>query len=409
MPHDGTLSTSLMATSSTSSGGEAGQRAARAGEGARSAGVPGRGGDAEGRPRRRSAPSSFSPPARSLERSTAPDERQSLARFLGDGAGAEVETGEQHAWPGDVLQSVFDAATRWGIRRDGSSRAPPSKRGTPRSLEQRRTPVRSLRRGSPRGEDPDAPLASAAELPASSAARRSLRSSAPAGLIDADRGHVPGVGSQRPDAVDPARDGGIGSGVKRGAIISPARVHEHIRALSDSSHHQHMHNSHKLVLRAFLASDARDKGISDLVGILKLGVGDMPRTAHDSPLHDQTLVFAPDKRSEAVSAKAAMRGSRSPCSRTFFIHAVDPSNAQSWILEVVLQIERNAQSTLVKHYQVRYFFISQVVGGKRCTNQSARMRPPENSPSQHAALSGENQGLTSRAVRSWRAQRPARL
>lgn len=122
--------------------------------------------------------------------------------------------------------------------------------------------------------------------------------------------------------------------------------------ISDISH-QHMHNSHKLVLRAFLASDARDKGISDIIGILKLNVGDMPHPAHDSPIHDQVLVLAADKRSEAVSAKAAMRASRSPSSRTFFIHAVDSSNAQSWMLEVVLQIERNAHSALLKNYQVR--------------------------------------------------------
>ena len=34
-----------------------------------------------------------------------------------------------------------------------------------------------------------------------------------------------------------------------------------------------------------------------------------------------------------------MRASRSPSSRTFFIHAVDVRNAESWMLEVVLQIE----------------------------------------------------------------------
>jgi hypothetical protein len=50
--------------------------------------------------------------------------------------------------------------------------------------------------------------------------------------------------------------------------------------------------------------------------------------------------------------KAAMRASRSPSSRTFFIHAVDERNAESWMLEVVLQIARSAQSDLVKWYDV---------------------------------------------------------
>jgi len=138
---------------------------------------------------------------------------------------------------------------------------------------------------------------------------------------------------------------------------------------------QHTHNSHKLVLRAFLESDAREKGIADVIGVLKLSVGETPCAAHDSPLCDQTLVLAPDKRSEAVSAKAAMRASRSPSSRTFFIHAVEASNAQRWMIEVVLQIERNAQSALVKHYQV---FNSNKQYITRCASSesSPRIDPP---------------------------------
>lgn len=133
------------------------------------------------------------------------------------------------------------------------------------------------------------------------------------------------------------------------AHLSPV-IQKNLKTIMDTNH-AHAHNSHKVVLRAFLQSDARESQISDVVGVLKLKLGDAKEQGQDSPLHGQTLLLASDKRSEAVSAKAAMRSSRSPNSRTFFIHAVDPRNLQSWMLEVVLQIERSSQSALVKFYE----------------------------------------------------------
>lgn len=131
--------------------------------------------------------------------------------------------------------------------------------------------------------------------------------------------------------------------------LSPV-IQKNLKTIMDTNH-AHAHNSHKVVLRAFLQSDTRESEISDVVGVLKLKVGDAKEPGSESPLHGQTLLLASDKRSEAVSAKAAMRSSRSPNSRTFFIHAVDPRNLQSWMLEVVLQIERSSQSALVKFYE----------------------------------------------------------
>ena len=127
-------------------------------------------------------------------------------------------------------------------------------------------------------------------------------------------------------------------------------LQKNMKSILDTSH-SHAHNAHKVVLRAVLESEARDNDMNDVVGVLKLKVND-PHDTKDSPLREtQTLMLSHDKRSESVSAKAAMRSSRSPSSRTFFIHAVDARNAQRWMLEVVLQIQRGTQSALVKYYE----------------------------------------------------------
>jgi hypothetical protein len=62
-----------------------------------------------------------------------------------------------------------------------------------------------------------------------------------------------------------------------------------------------------------------------------------------------------------------MRASRSPSSRTFFIHAVDVRNAESWMLEVVLQIE----AQILKKYSIFQKL------SKLLTACSARGRPPD--------------------------------
>jgi hypothetical protein len=107
-----------------------------------------------------------------------------------------------------------------------------------------------------------------------------------------------------------------------------------------------------VVLRAYLESDARESELADVIGVINLKT----RQAEDTPLRGETLLLAKDKLSSnkgrLPGTKAAMRASRSPSSRTFFIHAVDERNAESWMLEVVLQIARSAQSDLVKWYDV---------------------------------------------------------
>ena len=143
---------------------------------------------------------------------------------------------------------------------------------------------------------------------------------------------------------------GIGNGERGGASISP-KTQKMLKALQDSSH-VHTHNCHKVVLRAYLESDARESELADVIGVINLKT----RQAEDTPLRGETLLLAQDKLSSnkgrLPGTKAAMRASRSPSSRTFFIHAVDERNAESWMLEVVLQIARSAQSDLVKWYGV---------------------------------------------------------
>ncbi|MGB1607982.1 MAG: hypothetical protein ACPIOQ_85425, partial [Promethearchaeia archaeon] len=105
--------------------------------------------------------------------------------------------------------------------------------------------------------------------------------------------------------------------------------------------HAHAHNSHKVVLRAFLQHDTREHEMDDMIGVLKLQVGQGDAKDSSPVPEPRTLLLAPEKvlhgnqSSKVASAKASMRASRSPSSRTFFIHAVDPSNAESWMLEVV--------------------------------------------------------------------------
>ncbi len=143
---------------------------------------------------------------------------------------------------------------------------------------------------------------------------------------------------------------GMGNGERGGASISP-KTQKMLRALQDSRH-VHTHNCHKVVLRAYLESDARESELADVIGVINLKT----RQAEDTPLRGETLLLAQDKLSSnkgrLPGTKAAMRASRSPSSRTFFIHAVDERNAESWMLEVVLQIARSAQSDLVKWYDV---------------------------------------------------------
>ena len=104
--------------------------------------------------------------------------------------------------------------------------------------------------------------------------------------------------------------------------------------------HAHAHNSHKVVLRAFLQHDTREHEMDDMIGVLKLQVGHGDAKDSSPGPEARTLLLAPEKvlhgnqSSKVASAKASMRASRSPSSRTFFIHAVDPSNAESWMLEV---------------------------------------------------------------------------
>ena len=79
--------------------------------------------------------------------------------------------------------------------------------------------------------------------------------------------------------------------------------------------------------------------MDDMIGVLKLQVGQGDAKDSSPVPEPRTLLLAPDlhgnQSSKVASAKASMRASRSPSSRTFFIHAVDPSNAESWMLEVV--------------------------------------------------------------------------
>ena len=81
--------------------------------------------------------------------------------------------------------------------------------------------------------------------------------------------------------------------------------------------------------------------MDDMIGVLKLQVGQGDAKDSSPVPEPRTLLLAPEKvlhgnqSSKVASAKASMRASRSPSSRTFFIHAVDPSNAESWMLEVV--------------------------------------------------------------------------
>ena len=69
-----------------------------------------------------------------------------------------------------------------------------------------------------------------------------------------------------------------------GPAISPSVLEKNIKSILDEKH-AHAHNSHKVVLRAFLQTDTRESEIHDVIGVLKLKVRDTPDHSHASPLH----------------------------------------------------------------------------------------------------------------------------